>query len=137
MAVASGRGEGASHTVHRVEYGWVPDGQDLVHQSTGIVLRGQDATTGPADPARAQRARDRAHSSDRRVRDQARQLSPGDLLAWLVGHGGLDGPVPRLGSGGGGQPPTDPGGGGGWGWNSPGAPRGLPPRWGPGRARRA
>src|SRR5712691_9478495 len=127
IAVASRPGQGTSHTVHVISYGWVPDGHDLVHQTTGIVLHGQGATIGPADPARAQRARDRAQSADRAVRDQARQLSRHDLLTWLLGHGGLEGPVPGLVSGAGWQPLTDARGGVQWVWNSPGATGALPP----------
>ena len=119
--------DGPPHVVHEISYGWRTDGPDLVHETTGAVLRGQDATIGLADRGRVQQVAERARSAQPEVRDQARQLNRDDLLTWLLEHGALAGPVPGLVTGRGWQPLTVSGGTR-WVWNSPGVPtRNLPP----------
>ena len=131
-------GDVTRYAVHPITDGWHYDGNDLVHRLTRAVLRGgAGAEIGSVGEDRWRRLFDqeqiqRQHptpASLRAFRDQHRQLNREDLLRWLLGRGGLAGPVPGIVTGRGWQPVTEDGAAR-WVWNSPGEaaldlPRGL------------
>ena len=119
---------GLRFVLHELTNGWVHDGADLVHQTTGAVLHDRGATIGTASPARLYKVRQQVRSQDPAVRDQARQLNRDDLLTWLLDHRGLAGPVPGIVTGPGWQQLAVQGGAIDWVWNSPGVrAHALPP----------
>jgi hypothetical protein len=116
-----------AHTLHEVSYGWTRHGSDLVHRTTGAVLRGQDAAVGWADPGRLADPALGAMGNN--------QLNRDDLLTWLLERGALLAPVPWLAQGPGWQELTDQHGATRWVWNSPDeATQELPSGLRPGRA---
>ncbi|HMH93125.1 MAG TPA: GNAT family N-acetyltransferase, partial [Streptosporangiaceae bacterium] len=112
---------GSRSRVAEISYGWVRNGSDLVHLSTGVVLRGPRATIGAAHQTLVDRltADQRSGPAIGGGRERP-QLNREDLLAWLLEHGGVAGPVPGLVTGAGWQELTDSDGDARWVWNSPG-----------------
>ena len=111
-----------AHMVHQVSYGWAPRGSDLVHRTSGAVLRGPGGAVGWERPeALADLALGAMGDS---------QLSRDGLLTWLRERGALAGPLPGLPEGPGWQQVTDERGAptAEWMWNTPGeAVQVLPP----------
>jgi len=119
IALPGEPGDSPAHTVHGVSYGWTRRGSDLVHRTSGAVLRGPGAAIGWADPARLADPGLGAIGHN--------QLNRDDLLTWLLEQGALEGPLPWLAQGPGWQQLTDVHGATWWVWNSPGPVRVLPP----------
>ncbi len=134
-------GDVTRYAVHEITDGWHHDGDDLVHRLTRAVLQGQaaigmagqDRWRGLFDEAEIQRQHP-APAARRGLEVQRRQLNREDLLGWLLGRGGLAGPVPGVAAGPGWQQVTEDGATR-WVWNSPGeAALLLPPGMRIGRA---
>ena len=84
--------------MHEVSYGWAQRGTDLVHRTSGAVLR-SDAEAGWERPEELAEARLGAMGDN--------QLSRNVLLTWLRDQGALEGSLPGLPQGLGWQPVTD------------------------------
>ncbi|HMH90850.1 MAG TPA: hypothetical protein VK586_07150, partial [Streptosporangiaceae bacterium] len=111
---------GSPSRVLEISDGWVRHGSDLVHLSTGVVLRGPRATIGAAHQRLLARLKADQDSGPAIGGGRERlQLSRDDLLAWLLEHGGLADPAPGLVTGEGWQELIDSHGDARWVWNNP------------------
>ena len=131
IAVPGEPGGRPAHVVLEVSYGWAERGGDLVHRTSGAVLRGPGGAVGWEGPDAL------ADPGLGAMGDS--QLSRDGLLTWLRGHGALEGPLPGLPEGPGWQQVTGEHGAPAaeWVWNSPGqAVQGAAGRAAPGQRER-